>query len=351
MAELASILREIIDANGPVSVANLMQLALQHPQYGYYVKGDPLGREGDFITSPEVSQMFGEMIGVWLAAMWREKGKPDPFVLLELGPGHGTLMADALRASAHVQGFHKAMKLCFIESNQTLREKQKEKLSAEEINYFDDVSSLPSDVPLFVIANEFFDALPIHQYKATAQGWREIMVGQESGAFVFVEGAENVVLPFPDALPFYEISPMSVALCRELSSRLAAQGGAALIIDYGYDRPSGHLSLQAVSEHGAINPLEKIGEVDLTAHVDFGALALTACKEDLSTTPIIGQGAFLKNMGIDIRAHKLKKTASTEQAKQIDEDLSRLIDPSRMGTLFKVIAFGSDKKGEAIGFS
>ncbi len=351
MSELAQILSEMIKTDGPVSVARYMQLALQHPQYGYYVKGDPLGCKGDFITAPEVSQMFGEMIGVWLAAMWRKSGKPDPFVLLELGPGRGTLMADALRASAHVEGFHKAMKLCFIESNQTLRDKQKEKLSAEEINYFDDVSSLPTDMPVFAIANEFFDALPIHQYKNTPEGWREIMVGQEGDAFAFVEGAEIMPLPLPQDLPFYELSPVSVALCRAFSARIAAQGGAALIVDYGYDRPSGNLSLQAVSGHKTVNSLEKAGEVDLTAHVDFGTLALAAKMEGLCAIPIIGQGAFLKNMGIDIRAHKLKKGASDSQVKKIDAALYRLIDPSDMGTLFKVMSISTQRQGEVIGFS
>ncbi len=338
MTALETIVREGIAAEGPLSVARFMQLALAHPQHGYYSKGDPLGVAGDFTTAPEISQMFGELIGLWLAEAWQAQGSPSPFALIEMGAGRGTLLADALRATAKVPNFHAAMRLRIIESNATLQAMQLEKLAAYHPTHSADLSDLPEN-PVFFIANEFFDVMPIHQYERHAEGWRERLVGLDAtGAFVFVTGSQTVPLPLPEGVSFYELSPAAISVAQTMARSIAAQGGAALIIDYGYAENSGANTLQAVSGHASVPPLERAGAVDLTAHVDFAALRLAAQKEGVFVPPIIGQGAFLKALGIDLRARQLKMHGTLEQADAIDAALHRLTAAEEMGVLFKVMA-------------
>lgn len=331
-------------------LARFMELALQHPSYGYYAAGDPLGGQGDFITSPEISQLFGEMIGLWAAEIWRLSERPASFALLELGPGRGTLMQDALRATAKVAGFHEAMRLYLLESNATLREKQTEKLAAYAPVYLDDLSDLPP-VPLIAVANEFFDALPVRQYIRTLQGWRERLVDWNGERFVFVHGQEDVPLPLPADFSFHEVSPQALALVQQLAESVAARGGAGLIVDYGYAVPAGHDTLQAVSHHESVPVLDRPGQVDLTAHVDFTALAIAAQKKGARPTGIAPQGDFLRAMGIELRAAQLKKAATDTQAKDIDSALNRLTDSFQMGVLFKVLAFSHPDLPSAPGFS
>jgi len=349
MTELETLIHKMISREGPLSVAQFMQLALQHPEHGYYMKGDPLGVAGDFTTAPEISQISGELIGTWCAEMWRLAGKPDPFVLLELGPGRGTLMQDALRATAKVEGFHHAMRLHLLESNVTLRASQGEKLGGFAPCYLSGLESLPS-LPVIAIANEFFDAMPVHQYEKTPEGWRERCVGAGPDGFVFVLGKAEVLLPLPDSLSFYEISPQSLAMVQALSSHIAHYGGAALIIDYGMTESSGANTLQAVSGHASVSPLSHAGSVDLTPHVAFMALRLAATSQGVSALPTITQEAFLKAMGIELRAWQLKMKAGYEQAMDIDSSLQRLIDPQQMGTLFKVTALVPTVLKEVPGF-
>ncbi|HAX90754.1 MAG TPA: methyltransferase [Rhodospirillaceae bacterium] len=349
MSEIAGIIRNLIAADGPISVARFMQLALSYPKHGYYMKGDPLGVSGDFTTAPEISQMFGELIGLWLADMWRQMGQPLRFTLLELGAGRGTLLADALRASEKVPGFHAAMKLKLIESNETLKALQREKLAAYKPDYIADLSALPEH-PVFFIANEFFDVLPVHQYVKLADGWRERMVGLSDDKFVFVTGEAAVPLPLPDGAAFYEISPMAIAMVSDIAAHIAAYGGAALFIDYGYSEAKGCSTLQAVSGHEPVNALERPGQVDLTAHVDFASLKLAAQKHNVAVSPIIGQGAFLKALGIELRARQLKMQGNLEQADAIDAALHRLTDPSEMGALFKVMAMAPKDCKDIAGF-
>ncbi len=341
MNELASILRDIIKTEGPVSLERYMQLALQHPDYGYYVKGDPLGHDGDFVTAPEISQMFGEMVGIWCAEMWRQMGKPAPFVLLEMGPGRGTLMQDALRATAKIEGFHQALRLCLMESDETLLEIQLEKLEAFSPRFIDGLGLLPS-LPLIAIANEFFDALPIRQFVETDEGPRERLVDWGGERFVFVpENATGKVI---------EESPQAVALMLDLAGAIAQRGGAALVVDYGYAVASGESTLQAVSGHKFADPLDRPGEIDLTAHVDFSALRAAAEKAGARTSEIVTQGEFLCAMGIELRAAQLKLNATEEQAKDIDSALFRLTDPTQMGALFKTIAVTRGDVEEIPGF-
>ncbi|MCL2469154.1 MAG: SAM-dependent methyltransferase [Alphaproteobacteria bacterium] len=349
MRELEELVETCLEADGPLTVAQFMQLALHHPDYGYYAKDDPLGAGGDFVTAPEISQIFGELLGLWCVEMWKMAGRPAPFALFEMGPGRGTLMVDVLRATQRVEGFHKAMRLCLMESNATLRARQKEVLAPYELEYIAGPEALPP-MPVLALANEFFDALPIHQYIKTEQGWYERCVGREGGALAFVVGAKPVALPLPDALSFYEVCPQAIGFVRDLAQHIARYGGAALLIDYGYVDPDGADTLQATSAHRLVNPLERVGEVDLTAHVDFSALALAAEKQNCHVTEIVGQGPFLQALGIDIRAAQLKLAADVEEAALLDSAVHRLTAPDQMGALFKVMALTPQDRKEVCGF-
>ncbi|MDD3370728.1 MAG: SAM-dependent methyltransferase, partial [Alphaproteobacteria bacterium] len=321
-----------------------MELALQHPDYGYYRKRDPLGRTGDFITAPEVSQLFGEMIGVWCAEAWRSMGRPDPFALVELGPGRGTMMADILRATVNVKGFHAAKKLVFLDSNETLRKRQVEVLGAHNPVHIDDISQAPA-MPTLILANEFFDSLPVRQFEKTHRGWTERMAATENGSFVSalrpLNEAEALLVPeeMREASigTVFEFSPAAQNLMREIARVLKANGGGMLLIDYGYTAPSGAPTVQAASEHASTDIFDRPGEVDLTAHVDFSALAEAARGQGLQVSAVVGQGEFLENCGIGLRADSLKTHATEQQAADIDSALHRLTDGSQMGSLFKVM--------------
>lgn len=358
MTALPPHIAEIIKKRGPISIAEYMELALQHPEHGYYKKGDPLGLGGDFITSPEISQMFGEMIGLWCADVWRQMGRPSRLALAEFGPGRGTLMQDALRATAKISGFHDALNLFLLESSETLQATQHEKLAQHRPSYLVDATALPR-LPTILIANEFFDALPIRQFEKTFQGWAERKVGlDENGKLAFVLEPLDPAVMFviaegmKDAMPgtVYEISFAALTIMRDLARHLAQQGGAALIVDYGPVEPSGKPTLQAVSKHGSAEILDNPGDNDLTAHVDFAALKATALAQEALALGPIGQGEFLTTLGIELRAGQLKQNAAPEQAKEIDVALHRLTDPAEMGSLFKALAIASPPYKELPGF-
>lgn len=349
MNPLEKIIRNIIASSGPMSLATYMELALQHPEYGYYRVREPLGRTGDFITAPEVSQMFGEMLGVWCVQAWQKWGRPNPFALIELGPGRGTMMRDILRATAHVDGFHAALSLYLFDSNQALRLSQRQNLPYVEISFIEDLAQLPT-LPSLILANEFFDALPIRQFiktfqGKTSQGWAEHKVVVEKNVLavapILLTPAEINLIPAQmlDAAPntVVEISFQSQAMMQQIAAHLVTHHGSMLVIDYGYVTSSGAATLQAISQHTRADIFDRPGEVDLTAHVDFAALADAARQAGAQTSPVIGQGAFLQNMGIEIRAELLKKHATAHQTDVIDSELHRLIDADQMGELFKVM--------------
>ena len=354
MNDLCDVLRDRIACNGPLTVAEYMELALQHPLYGYYRAGDPLGRDGDFTTAPEISQMFGEMIGLWCADMWQRMGRPSPFALAELGPGRGTLMQDVLRATAKVPDFHAQMNLCLMESNATLRTRQGEKLDCYKPCYIDDLAQLPA-MPTLMIANEFFDALPIRQFEKTTQGWCERMVTWDGAALAFTlcPATQALMEVMPPAIrekeagAVYEISFPSLKMARDIGQHLGNHGGAMLAIDYGYTDLPMRPTFQAIAKHEYANPLACVGERDLTAHVDFGALQRAT---RLSGPTPITQGEFLRNLGIEIRAAQLKHRATPEQAQAIDAALHRLTDPMQMGNLFKVMCVAGPSFQQVTGF-
>lgn len=357
MNKLESIIADLIIKNGPMSVADFMTLALQHPEYGYYRSGDPLGKGGDFITAPEISQMFGEMIGLWVADLWRQMGKPADLTLLEMGPGRGTLMQDILRATAKIPDFHVALRLHLLESSETLRAKQAEKLGMFHPSYITNLSELPKQ-PMIVIANEFFDALPIRQFEKDFHGWCERMVGTKEGrlAFVLSRPDDTIKLLIPETMhtakpgAVYELSPTSVNLMRDLAKLIVQNGGAALVIDYGFLAPDGKPTLQAVANHQFANVLENVGESDLTALVDFGMLQRAALTEKAKVYGPVGQGDFLRALGIEVRAGQLKRNATPEQIVDIDAALHRLTDAAEMGSLFKATAVTSANLTDITGF-
>ena len=354
-------LRRIIAIDGPIPVARYMALCLGHPAYGYYTTRDPLGAAGDFITAPEVSQMFGEMLGLWAAAVWQGMGSPVRILLVELGPGRGTLMADALWTARAVPAFGRALSIHLVETSPVLREQQQKKLARAgvPITWHDDIADVP-DGPLLVLANEFFDALPVHQVVKAAKGWHERMVGiAPDGQLAFAlhpEPIPNYEMALPEKLRGAPLGSVyewrSDAIMQEASRRIAAFGGAALVADYGHAQSGVGDTLQAVREHGFVDPLRTPGEADLTAHVDFEALAQAATRAGARAYGAIPQGDFLRRIGIEGRAAKLKKVASEKQAADVDSALVRLTGsgPNDMGALFQVLALADPKLGVPPGF-
>jgi len=327
-----------IRAEGPLSVADFMAECLAHPVHGYYATRDPLGAAGDFTTAPEISQMFGEMVGVWLAAVWQGMGAPDPVRLVELGPGRGTLMADALRA-ARGAGLAAAADLWLVETSPALRGEQARRLPVAR--WAGSLAEVPEG-PLLLVANEFFDALPVRQFLLDRDGWRERLLGLgECGlAWGLSPPLPPALAPVPSAPPgpgrdWCETCPALAPIAAEIARRIAAGGGAALVIDYGYgeDRPSGP-TLQAVKDHAAVDPLAAPGEADLTCLVDFRALARAL--EGLETA-CTHQGDFLAAMGIGARAAALAR-ARPGTAGVLADALERLTAPEGMGRLFRVLA-------------
>ncbi len=341
---------------GPISVADFMAEALGHPTLGYYRRAQPLGAAGDFTTAPEISQMFGELVGAWLAERWQAMGRPRPVRLVELGPGRGTLMADALRATRGVAGFHAALDLHLVETNETLEARQAVALSTFKPTWHERFDQVPAG-PLLLVANEFFDALPVRQFHRTARGWSERMVGLaadgKSLAFALAPGSTPFAAFLPEATEGAEaeISEQGRALAAAIGARVARDGGWALLIDYGRDVAGPGSSLQAVRGHRGAAVLDRPGETDLSAHVDFAALAAAAAASRARVFGPVGQGEFLKRLGIAQRAEVLAQRASPTQRHAVDAGLQRLIGPDQMGTLFRVMAVGDDRSAAPAGFS
>jgi NADH dehydrogenase [ubiquinone] 1 alpha subcomplex assembly factor 7 len=360
-APLEAEIRRRIAASGAIPVAEYMALCLGHPQYGYYVAQDPLGAEGDFTTSPEISQMFGELIGLWAAAVWPQMGSPSLLRLIELGPGRGTLMADALRAAHVVPEFRAALSVHMVEISPVLEQRQRAALNGVDIptQWHSALGEVP-DGPAIIIANEFFDALPVQQAVMCADGWHErvVRIGKD-GAFEFGHARDPIPL-FDQMVPpsarnaqigaIFEWRPDQVAL--ELGRRVARQEGAALVIDYGHLESAIGDTLQAVGWHAFADPLATPGLVDLTAHVDFDALGRAAESMGARMQGPIDQSTFLRELGIKERADALRKGAPPDKAADIEAALERLISEERtgMGRLFKVAGFAHRKVGLLPGF-
>lgn len=343
---LAEMFRRLIRNTGPISVTQFMG----ESNARYYAAKDPLGGAGDFITAPEISQMFGELIGLWLADMWISAGREDPVYYVELGPGRGTLAKDALRA-ARKYGFEP--RVHFVETSPALKDVQLKSLPGAI--WHDDLSTIPQDGPIMLVGNEFLDALPIRQLVRGEDGWRERMVGLDDDRFVFVAGGQNmdpaVPVDWRDAPQgtILETCPAAAAIMYEVAGRLNDQGGAALFIDYGYDAVKGGSTLQAIQNHQKVDPFANPGGADLTAHVDFSTLARIAQSRDVRHIGTVTQGEWLSALGIASRAENLAKRAPHYGA-EIAAARDRLIAPDQMGTLFKVMGLASDNWPGGVGF-
>jgi SAM-dependent MidA family methyltransferase len=370
-ATLAERLARAITLGGPISIAQFMATA----NTAYYASRDPLGAKGDFITAPEISQMFGELIGLWCADLWLRwaEGLRDPPpklpAYLELGPGRGTLAADALRAMAR---FDLAPHVHFVENSPALRKAQIAAVPGAKV--YDSYKDVPTNTPLLMVANEFFDALPVHQVvkgedggagqgsddpqdrgKASG-GWHQRLVACQDTLFLPIAGKrvpDDIIPPDLRAAPLgsiIETSPLSVIYVEALAARIRAQGGAMLIIDYGYEGPAVGDTLQAVRAHQYANPFEAVGEQDITAHVDFATLAAAGERAGLRASTLVGQGAWLAALGIGPRAEALV-VASPDRAHEVHAAHQRLTAPDQMGTLFKVLALSAPDWPEPAGFA
>ena len=347
----------MIQETGPMSVAEYMHLCLNDPRHGYYPNQTAIGREGDFITAPEISQMFGELIGIWALAIWQAIGRPNPFILAEVGPGKGTLMADLLRATAKYPGFNQSAKVRLIETSPEMIREQKTRLAAYSANiaWLDDLDQI-EDLPLILIANEFLDVLPLRQFLKTSEGWFEHCIGlNENGRLGWVTGA---AMPDLQKMPepaneapegtIFETSPAREAWVQQLSERIVKFGGGALLIDYGHANSQLGATFQAVRDHKQVDPLDSPGLADLTAHVDFGALQEISTDIGAHASKILSQGEFLQMMGLAERAGALGADKSAKQRAEIRSQAERLVMPEQMGSLFKVMAIISPNLARAV---
>jgi SAM-dependent MidA family methyltransferase len=354
-------IRRRIAAAGPMPVAEYMALCLTDPEHGYYTTRDPLGQRGDFITAPEISQMFGEMLGLWMAAVWNKMGSPENLRIIELGPGRGTMMKDALRAAKVMPDFLKAVVMHLVEISPALEDQQERTLEHLSMPMFwhpalDDVP----EGPAIIVANEFFDALPVHQAVKTAQGWHERQIEIDSAGNLAFTIASDTLPQFDRLLPasarnapegaIFEWRADTVAM--ELGRRLARDGGAALVIDYGHAESAAGDTFQAVGQHAYADPLTAPGSLDLTAHVDFQALTKAVEPMGANGYGPVTQSQFLRRLGIMSRAASLKTKAADGAAADIDAALKRLISEGEagMGALFKAAAFAHPSLGVPPGF-
>jgi NADH dehydrogenase [ubiquinone] 1 alpha subcomplex assembly factor 7 len=351
----------LIKSMGPISIADYMADALGHPHHGYYMTGAPIGADGDFTTSPEISQVFGELIGAWLVQSWSEMGEPARFNLVELGPGRGVLMADILRTARLRPGFLSAAELHLVETSGRMRHEQSRRLSgsAPQPNFADEFADIPA-APTLLVANEFFDCLPIRQYQRLAEGWRERRIGVSSdgAALAFTHGPTPPPpdTPLPPAAAtaegaIFEVCDAALALSVEIAKTLAAQGGRALIIDYGHLQSGLGDTLQAVRRHAFWPVLQAPGQADLTAHVDFEALSRAAIEAGAAVFGPTTQGAFLSRLGLDARLERLVVGRSADDATRLREGARRLAAPDAMGEIFKVVCLSAPALPPPAGFA
>ena len=370
MTALAHLIAARIAAAGPITLADYMADCLMHPTYGYYATRDPFGAAGDFTTAPEISQMFGELLGLCLAQCWINQDRPAQITLAELGPGRGTLMADALRATRAVPGFHDALSVHLVETSATLRGRQQATLAGHSVTWHCGTGTLPQ-APLYLVANEFFDALPIRQFQRAPQGWRERVIGLTGRPLpeqvpingppamdnladgiltdgILTDGMLALGLAdrtrpaflthrLADTTPgdVVEICPALEPILADIATRIGRQGGAALIVDYGHWRSKGD-TFQAVKNHAATNPFAEPGLADLTAHVDFEALAKAALPH-CAVTRMTPQGTLLHSLGIDLRAKALARNLSGAPLASHSAAYRRLTHPAEMGNLFQTL--------------
>ena len=354
MSTLLDTLIRRIKISGPITVADFMSDCLMHPKYGYYQREKVFGTDGDFTTSPEISQMFGEMVGLWLIDRWQAIGSPPEFNLVECGPGRGTLMADILHAAAKQADFIKAASVVFVEKSKQLKSEQKKRVAGAL--WIEDISALPEG-PTLLVANEFFDALPIHQFQKNDGLWLERTIGIKDGKLCWSLGAPSAALSImPKSLnasengSIVELCPAAMSTAGTIAAHIAKFSGAALIIDYGYDKSAAGDTFQAMKDHHYTDPLNNIGTSDLTSHVNFDMIGQAAQQMGVTTHGPVAQGTFLMSIGMWERAMHLSQDVDTKEKEHILSCLVRLTSPDQMGELFRVLALTSIEQTKVAGF-
>lgn len=348
-------IRRIIAAQGPISVGEFMRIALTDPEVGYYVRRNPIS--GDFVTAPEISQVFGELIGLFFVQLWEDHGRPKRFRLVELGPGRGTLMADMLRAARIRPQFVDSAIVDLVEVSPVLAEQQRQALASWPLTWHRELREVPADAPAFIIANEFFDALPVRQFIRSGGRWHERKIALDQDRFRFVqypEPASQVLMPArlrgAEDGAVFEFSVDAQRIAGEIGGRLVKTGGAALIVDYGHMRSGFADTFQAVRQHQVADPLANPGEADLTFHVDFEVLSRAAEAQNVNVFGPMTQSRFLTALGIRERSEILKRSAPA-YAHMIDSGVERLIGDTQMGKLFKMLAITAPDSPPPPGFS
>lgn len=361
MTKLLDNLIRRVQSEGPINLADFMSQALGNPEFGYYKNRVPIGKKGDFITSPEVSQMFGELIGLWSAVCWQKLGAPSKFNFIELGPGRGTLIKDAIRAAKRISGYLDSLKIHLIETSPVLTQRQMQVLSnfEKKCMWHETFEDVP-DGPFFLIGNEFLDVLPIRQYVGVAGLWYERLIGfnQLRASLCWIKSSIPAAAEFsvPPGLidrndgVIWEICFEARKIISSISTALLERGGVAIFIDYGYTKQSGGNTFQAVRNHEYVDPLMAPGLADLTAHVDFEAIKQIAETSGIKVSGPVTQRLFLRTLGIEQRAEQLMTRATAIQKREIQTGLKRLIDDNAMGSLFKVIALSHPDNIDLEGF-
>lgn len=342
---LKSLIADKIKQDGPISISEYMGLCLGHPEFGYYMTRDPFGADGDFTTAPEISQMFGEMIGAWCLQVWHDMGEPKSFNLIEMGPGRGTFMQDILRICGRKNDFLDACDIYLIETSPHLREVQKTRLSEYIIKWAYDFNDIKINTPSIIVSNELLDALPVHQFVRHQNHWHERAIGlNEQDDLIIVETSPSFDprLMIDESLAqngdIVELCPAAQHLIKDIADKIAEFGGAALFIDYGYTHSAPGDSIQAMKAHKFVDITHDPGECDITAHVNFERLLNVAKQSNVKCEDLVTQGEFLRNLGIELRADMLKKQ-NPEKSDEIISALNRMIGESDMGNLFKVFGF------------
>ena len=344
MSALKAELIRLIAEEGPLPVSRFMALCLGHPRHGYYMTRDPFGAAGDFTTAPEISQMFGELIGLWVAHLWQAMGSPSRFALIEIGPGRGTLMADMLRATRVLPGFREAAAVHLVETSPVLREVQAMTLAGKAEPIWHERVETALKGPAIIVANELLDALPLDQFVMTDQGWRERLVGLDGeGRLAFGLAATASDAAGPATAPTGAILEQPLAalsLVSSVASHVAREGGGALFVDYGSLQSGFGDTLQAMRRHAFVDPLDQPGGADVTVHVDFARMVQAARRAGAATHGQVRQADFLLALGLAERAQALSRKATPEQAASINSAFDRLTErgATGMGDLFKVLA-------------
>jgi NADH dehydrogenase [ubiquinone] 1 alpha subcomplex assembly factor 7 len=359
MSDVLQHLKDLIRAGGPLSVAEFMRVTLTAREDSYYRRADPLGAGGDFITAPEISQIFGELIGLWCVDVWQKLGAPKAFTLVELGPGRGTLMKDALRAARVAPAFLSAVSVAMVEVSEALRRLQQDALhdAPAAARWLDRFEDLDVRGPLIVVANEFFDALPIRQWVRGSAGWSERCVGVRDDNLVFGASGtidERLIADAVRQAPvgsIVETSPARLAVARMVGEQIARNGGAALVIDYGFSGPAVGDTLQGLKVHAYVDVLAEPGHADVTSHVDFAALGDAFAEGGAHVSALATQGAFLNRLGARERVLALRRSASPAQATALDAAHARLTGDTAMGSLFKVLCAYAPATLEPVGLT